>query len=72
MQLTSANIGGGGSRSDVWCSGTMASLTEAARTLVQFDRSFEPNAALRGHYDDKFGRYLELYRALQPFNAGYG
>lgn len=102
MQLTSANIGGGGSRSDLWCqiradilgftlkrtavpdsaalgaailagigSGTMASLTEAARTLVRFDRSFEPNATLRGHYDEKFGKYLELYRALQPFNAGY-
>jgi xylulokinase len=90
VELSSANIGGGGSRSDVWCqiradilgfalkrtavpdsaalgaailagvgSGTLASLTEAARTLVQFDRSFEPNAALHTHYDEKFG------------NAGY-
>ena len=46
-------------------------LVEAVRTLVQFDRTFEPDAARRGYYDGKFGKYFELYRALQPFNAGY-
>lgn len=102
VTLSSANIGGGGSRSDLWCqiradilgfalrrttvsdsaalgaailaglgSGTMASLTEAVRTLVQFDRTFDPDDARRGYYDEKFGKFLELYRALQPFNAGY-
>jgi xylulokinase len=102
VTLSSANIGGGGSRSDVWCqiradilgftlrrtavpdsaalgaailaglgSGTMGSLTEAVRMLVRFDRTFEPDPALRAHYDDTFSKYLELYRALKPFNAGY-
>jgi xylulokinase len=99
LTLEEANIGGGGSRSDVWCqiradalgfalsrtaapesaaigaaiiagtgSGVMASIADAARELVQFDRRFEPNAALSGYYDDKFGLYRELYEALRPLN----
>ncbi|MGN6488896.1 MAG: xylulokinase [Devosia sp.] len=94
-----ANLGGGGSRSDVWCqiradalgmtlrrtaapeaaalgaamlagvgSGTLPSIAVAARELVQFDRSFEPDAALAGYYADKFGKYRELYETLKPFN----
>jgi len=100
--ITAANIGGGGSRSDLWCqiradalgfalrrtavpgaaalgaailaglgSGAMPSLRAAVQQLVRFDRSFDPNPALRGYYDDKLGKYRELYAALQPFNAGY-
>jgi xylulokinase len=48
--------------------GVMPSIAAAARTLVQFDRVFEPNLARRGYYADKFGRYRELYEALKPFN----
>jgi xylulokinase len=101
-QVTIANIGGGGSRSDLWSqiradalgfslrrtavsdsaalgaailagvgSGAMPSLHEAIARLIRFDRTFEPNAALAGYYADKFGRYRELYAALQPFNARY-
>lgn len=97
-----ANIGGGGSRSDVWCqiradalgfalrraavpdaaalgaailagvgTGVVPSLREAVAKLVRFDRTFEPDAALRGYYDDKFGHYRDLYAALKPFNAAF-
>jgi xylulokinase len=52
-------------------SGVMDSLTDAVRRLVQFDGTFEPNPGLRGYYDDKFGRYGELYAALKPFNTAY-
>jgi xylulokinase len=97
-----ANIGGGGSRSDIWCqiradalgfalrrttvpdaaalgaailagvgTGVVPSLREAVARLVQFDRTFEPEAARRSYYDDKFGHYGDLYAALRPFNATY-
>jgi xylulokinase len=100
--IATANIGGGGARSDVWCqikadalglalrrastpdcaalgaamlagigSGTMASLHEAIRLLIRFDRSFEPQPALRGYYDERFGKYRELYAALKSFNATF-
>lgn len=94
------NIGGGGSRSEVWCqiradalgmtlrrtsapesaaigaailagvgAGIMPSIAEAARELVQFDRTFEPDRSLAGYYDEKFGKYLELYKATKPING---
>jgi xylulokinase len=52
-------------------SGTMGSLAEAVRQLVTFDRTFEPDPAKRGYYDDKFGHYRALYDTLRPFNARY-
>lgn len=52
-------------------SGTMTSLKDAVQRLVKFDRTFEPNAANRAYYDDKFGHYVALYEALRPFNARY-
>jgi xylulokinase len=52
--------------------GVMPSIAAAAKTLVQFDRVFEPNVALRGYYDEKFASYRELYEALIPFNRRYG
>lgn len=52
-------------------SGAFPSLPAAVRELVKFDRTFEPDAARRGYYDDKFARYRELYQALRPFNASY-
>ena len=95
-----ANIGGGGSRSDVWCqiradalgitlrraavpdcaatgaailaglgSGVLPSLAEAAGRLVRFDRTFAPDPTRRGYYDEKFGKYRELYQALRAFNT---
>ena len=52
-------------------SGVMPSLTDAVRQLVKFDRTFEPDSTNRGYYDDRFGKYRELYAALKPFNASY-
>ena len=50
---------------------TVSSMREAVRELVKFDRVFEPQAALRAYYDDKFGHFLALYDALRQFNARY-
>lgn len=100
VEVAVANIGGGGSRSDVWCqiradalgmslrrtaapdaaaigaailagvgSGVMPSIAVAARELVQFDRTFEPDASKAGYYAEKFGKYRELYAALKTFNG---
>jgi xylulokinase len=52
-------------------SGAFPSLSAAVAELVRFDRSFEPNPTHRPYYDEKFGRYLELYDALRAFNARY-
>jgi len=52
-------------------SGTMASLTEAVRSLVRFDRTFVPNPRHRAYHDDRLGHYRALYEALRPFNARY-
>ena len=30
-----------------------------------------PTRRSRAYYDDKFGKYRELYQTLRPFNAGY-
>ncbi|MCB1495859.1 MAG: hypothetical protein KDJ86_08755 [Bauldia sp.] len=51
--------------------GAMPSLEAAVDRLVTFERDFEPDGAMRGYYDDKFGRYQELYADLKPFNASY-
>jgi xylulokinase len=52
-------------------SGAMPSLRQAIGSLVGFDATFEPDPARRAYYDDKFGKYRELYAALRGFNAGY-
>lgn len=96
------HIGGGGSRSDLWCqiradvlgyelkrvavpdaaavgaailagigAGLATSLSESVDKLVRFDRSFTPNTALKLYYDEKFGKFNELYLALKVFNSGY-
>ncbi len=52
-------------------SGAMPSLAEATERLVAFDCAFEPDRDRRGYYDDKFGKYRELYERLKPFNDGY-
>jgi xylulokinase len=96
------NIGGGGSRSDVWCqiradvlgktlrrastpeaaaigaailagagSGCFPSLVDASRNLVQFDRTFEPDPRHVAYYDDRFGKFRDLYGTLRDFNATF-
>ncbi len=52
-------------------SGSMPSLNAAARQLVAFDRTFEPNAGVADAYAVKFAKYQELYADLKPFNEGY-
>ena len=37
---------------------------------VRPERTFEPNRALKGHYQEKFGRYTELYARLKGFDRG--
>jgi xylulokinase len=51
--------------------GIVSTLREAVRELVTFDRTFEPQAANRGYYDEKFGHFRALYEAMQPVNSRY-
>lgn len=99
VDLETANLGGGGARSDAWCqiradalgfalkrtaigdsaalgaailaglgSGLVGSLREAVTSLVQFDRTFEPDPAHRAYYGDRFADYRSLYETMRPFN----
>jgi xylulokinase len=52
--------------------GLMPSLAAAIDSLVSFERTFAPDPAARGYYDEKFGRYQALYADLKGFNASYG
>jgi xylulokinase len=52
-------------------SGLIASLHEAVRHLVKFDRTFEPNSAHRAYYDEKFEHYRALYETLRSFNRRF-
>ena len=49
----------------------MSSLPDAVKLLVRFDRTFEPNPAGRGYYDDKFEHYRALYDVMRPFNERF-
>ena len=40
---------------------------EAADRMARPERTFEPNRALRAHYDEGFGRYTDLYARLRGF-----
>jgi sugar (pentulose or hexulose) kinase len=51
--------------------GVVGSLQDAVQRLVQFDRVFEPRRDYRALYDDRFGKFRELYATLRPFNASY-
>jgi sugar (pentulose or hexulose) kinase len=48
--------------------GVFASIEEASARMVRPERTFEPNRALKGHYDEGFGRYTELYARLKGFD----
>ena len=52
-------------------SGAMGSLHDAIGALIRYDRTFEPQHQYRGLYDDAYGKYRDLYRAMQPFNARF-
>jgi xylulokinase len=52
-------------------SGTTSSMREAVRQLVRFNRTFEPQAAYRAYYNDKYGHFQALYEALRSINARY-
>jgi len=46
--------------------GTFRTLDEAAEALVGFGRSYEPDPATRGIYDEAYGLYRRLYATLEP------
>jgi xylulokinase len=48
---------------------TVSSIGDAVRQLVKFDCTFEPHAAHRAYYNEKFGQFRALYAALRPINA---
>ena len=46
--------------------GVYPDFDEAARAMVAIEKIVEPNPANAGVYDDLFGRYVELYKTLNP------
>lgn len=101
LRLKVAHIGGGGSRSDLWCqiradvlgfalkraavpdsaalgaailaglgSSTMTSLVEAVRSLVHYDRTFEPDPRQRDRHDTGLAAYIRHYEAMKAARAG--
>ena len=49
--------------------GVFADLDAAERAMARFDRRFEPDPANRPTYDAAYGRYRDLFGALQPIFA---
>ncbi|MCW5721863.1 MAG: hypothetical protein KIS86_12045 [Devosia sp.] len=52
-------------------SGAFASLPNAVRELVRFERTFEPDPTRRDFYDERFEHYRALYQDLRPFNQRF-
>ena len=46
--------------------GAYRDFDEAARAMVAIEKTVEPNPANAAVYDDLFGRYVELYKTLNP------
>ena len=46
-------------------------LADSVRRLVKFDQTFEPDAGKAAFYDNRFGRYVDLYESLKTFNAAF-
>lgn len=53
-------------------SGVFASLPEAVRELVRFDRQFAPNNQLKTYYDERHGHYRALYEQMKGFDRRFG
>jgi xylulokinase len=49
--------------------GVFGSLEDAARSLVRPERTFTPDPAYRGAYDEGFARWVELYGRLKGFGG---
>jgi xylulokinase len=49
--------------------GLFGSLQDAAKNLVRAERTFAPDPARRGAYDEGFGRWVELYGRLKGFGG---
>ena len=47
------------------------SIPQLVRQLVKYDRTFEPDIAKGTYYEDRLGKYVELYQSLRTFNAGF-
>lgn len=52
-------------------SGAFSSLHDAVRTLVRFDRQFEPDPTRRDLYHERHGQFLALYADLKGFNLRF-
>ena len=46
--------------------GAYHDFDEAARAMVAIEKTVDPNPAHASIYDDLFGRYVELYKTLNP------
>jgi xylulokinase len=63
--LGAAILAGAGARQ-------FASIPEAVRALVRFDRVFQPEPRMREHHDARFAAFKALYGQLRSFNAAIG
>lgn len=51
--------------------GVLGSVEQAVRSLIQYDRTFEPRPAYRALYDDGYDKFRELYQSQRAFNASF-
>lgn len=51
--------------------GIGSSLADSVRTLVRFDRVFEPDPTQAARHAERFGHYQALYDDLRTFNGGF-
>ena len=51
--------------------GLFASLKEAASSLIQTDRIFEPNRLNADRHDFRFQEYQQLYAQIKDFNGRF-
>ena len=53
--------------------GNFKSLDEAAEVMVELGATYIPDPSKKAAYDDAYGKYLECYKAMEPFfNKVYG
>lgn len=70
-QVTDTSPLGAGLLAAVAC-GAFPDITAAAAQVAKAAETIEPDVALRGVYDDAYGRYRQLFASLKPMFGGTG
>jgi xylulokinase len=69
VEATDSGLLGAAILAAIGC-GLYRDIASAADAMVNVARSFEPDRSKRAHYDEVFGRYVDLYGRLKGFAAG--